>query len=388
MARKANPAVLGAFVLGAVMLAVAGLVVFGGGKFFRTTQPWVSYFDESIKGLSVGAPVTFRGVRVGTVTDIKVVLDQKKDEVRIPVFFEIDGDRITQLGGKDTLFEKDRPRAHQLFRQGLRAQLETQSLVTGQLAINLDFFPNTPMRLVSGPWPYPECPTVPSTFASLGRSLDDLNTAQLAKDLRDIMAGAANLLNGPELRTALQTANAALMGVNRLAANADARVTTLGTGLDKASARATETLEAVQALVKRFDGQTVTALNETLKDAGALVRKVDDQTVAEVNDTLKAARTLVQRVDGETVPAVNQVIADLGPLVEELRGAAVVAKGALEQAQATLATVDGALEDTSPLRYEVRGTLREVEGAARAFRTLSNYLERNPNSVIFGKNSR
>ena len=388
MARKANPALLGAFVLGAVVLAVAALVVFGGGKFFRSTQPWVAYFDESIKGLAVGAPVTFRGVKVGTVTDIKVVLDTNKDEVRIPVFFELEADRITQLGGKDRLFEKGRPRAHHLFKQGLRAQLQTQSLVTGQLAINLDFFPHSPIRLVAGPWPYPECPTVPSAFASLGRSLDDLDTAQLAKDLRDIMQGAAQLLNGPELKSALATANSALTGVNRLVANADARITSLGGGLDKASARATETLEVVQALVRRFDGQTVTALNETLKDASALVRNLDDKTVAELNDTLVAARQLVQRVDGETVPAANQLLTDLRPLVEDLRGAAVVARSALEQAEVTLATVDGALEEGSPLRHEVRVTLRELAGAARSFRVLSNYLERNPSSVIFGKNSR
>jgi MlaD protein len=77
MARKPNPALLGAFVVGAVILAVLGLVIFGGGKFFRSTQSWVAYFDESIKGLAVGAPVTFRGVKVGSVTDVKVVVDPK-----------------------------------------------------------------------------------------------------------------------------------------------------------------------------------------------------------------------------------------------------------------------------------------------------------------------
>ena len=225
-------------------------------------------------------------------------------------------------------------------------------------------------------------------MASLGRSLDDLDTAALAKDLRDIMQGAANLLNGPELKTALAAANTALTSVNRLVANTDARVTTLGAGLDKASAKATETLEAMHALVKRADGQTVTALNETLKDAGALVRNVDGQTVTEVNETLKGARQLVRRLDDETVPAANQVLADLRPLVEEIRGTVGVARGALEQAEATLVTVDGALEERSPLRHDIRVTLREISAAARAFRVLSTYLERNPVSVIFGKNGR
>src|SRR5262245_54144047 len=114
MARKPNPTLLGGFVLGAVVLAVAGLVVFGGGKFFRSTQAWVAYFDESIKGLSVGAPVTFRGVKVGSVTDVRVVLDQKGDQVRTPVVFEIEADRITTAQGGKVRFPADRARADRL----------------------------------------------------------------------------------------------------------------------------------------------------------------------------------------------------------------------------------------------------------------------------------
>jgi paraquat-inducible protein B len=409
MARKANPALLGVFVLGAVALVVAALVVLGGGKFFRTTQPWVAYFDESIKGLSIGSPVLFRGVKVGAVTNIKVVFDRTRDQVRTPVFFELDADRITQLGGAQ-LFEHGRPQAEKLFEEGLRAQLDPQSLVTGQLGINLDFFPNTPIKLVAGPWNVPECPTIASTMASLGRGLQDLNTAELVKDAQDIAQGLANLVKGPELRDALVAANAALTSASKLVANADTKVTTLGAGLDRASSRANDTLEAAQALLKRLDGQTVTALNDTLKDAQQLVRRLDSQTVTALNDTLKDAQGLVRHVDGqtvpevgetlkgaqgvlrhvdsETVPAVNQVLADLRPLLEEVRKAAVVGRGALERAEVTLGTVDSALDEQSPLRFEVRTTLQEVAAAARSFRGLSNAIERDPNSVIFGKNAR
>jgi paraquat-inducible protein B len=87
-----EPGAAGAFVLGAIILAVASLVVFGGGNFFKSTQTWVAHFDESIKGLSVGAPVTFRGIRVGSVTDIDVVLDREWGRVAMPVTFEIEAD--------------------------------------------------------------------------------------------------------------------------------------------------------------------------------------------------------------------------------------------------------------------------------------------------------
>src|SRR5512136_1678967 len=96
MASRANPAVIGGFVLGAIALAVAGLVIVGGGKFFQHRQFWEAYFDESIKGLAIGAPVTFRGVKVGSVTDVKLILNRnvtlanvRTGVMRTPVFFEI-----------------------------------------------------------------------------------------------------------------------------------------------------------------------------------------------------------------------------------------------------------------------------------------------------------
>src|SRR5262245_21472530 len=202
MARKANPALLGAFVLGAVALAVAWLVIFGSGKFFRPTQSWVAYFNESIKGLAVGAPVTFRGVKVGTVTDTQVTYDPKTQQIRTPVFFEVDGSHIT-IVGHGVVFERGRAGAEELIRRGLRAQLDIQSLVTGQLGINLDFHPDEPIKLVGGPQKYPEFPTIPSTMAALGQGLNELDTAKLVKNIQDIAQGLAAIVTGPEVKSAV-----------------------------------------------------------------------------------------------------------------------------------------------------------------------------------------
>src|SRR5512139_828839 len=101
MARKANPAMIGGFVLGALVLAVAALVLLGGGRLFQHRQFWEAYFDESIKGLAIGAPVTFRGVKVGSVTDIKVVVDRGAKAVRIPVIFQLEADRFTDSQGAE-----------------------------------------------------------------------------------------------------------------------------------------------------------------------------------------------------------------------------------------------------------------------------------------------
>ncbi len=385
MARKTNPAIIGGFVLGAVVLAVAGLVVFGGGKFFRSTQRWVAYFDESIKGLAIGAPVTFRGVKVGSVTDIKVVLDPKMIQVRTPVVFEIEADRITEAGGQPVQFTQDREGAKLAFEHGLRAQLELQSFVTGQLGINLSFHPNTPMNLVGGSTPYPECPTIPSTMAALGQSLNDLDVSQLAQDIRKTVEGVERLVNSPEVKQILVTAVAAMEGVNKLVANSDAKVASLGPILEKTSANLNETLAAIRTLAQHVDTQTVPAATGAFSDAGQLARRIDSETVPATNQLLGDAQQVVRRLDSETVPAANLLLGQVRQLAAQFETTAEAARLAVQQVQKLAVSVDGAVQDRSPLLFEIKRTLQEVSGAARSFRVLADYLDRHPNALLFGK---
>jgi paraquat-inducible protein B len=109
MSRKANPALIGAFVLAAIALGVAALVIFGGAKFFTQTKRAVLYFEGTIKGLSNGSPVTFRGVKIGQVVDVKVVLDPADLTIQRPILIEIDSDRISEPSGRRIRFEKGNP---------------------------------------------------------------------------------------------------------------------------------------------------------------------------------------------------------------------------------------------------------------------------------------
>src|SRR5438874_13147894 len=131
--RKANQAIIGAFVLGAVLVAVAGVVVLGSDRFFRHATTFVAYFDGSLEGLDIGAPVTFNGVRIGSVTNVKVVIEADGASIRTPVFFDIDGRRLHDVAGGTIRFEQDAGELDRLIAHGLRARLELQSLVTGQL---------------------------------------------------------------------------------------------------------------------------------------------------------------------------------------------------------------------------------------------------------------
>jgi len=392
MARKANPAMIGGFVLGAIVLAVAAMILLGGGRFFQHRQFWEAYFDESIKGLAIGAPVTFRGVKVGSVTDIKVIVNRDvtpanvhTDVISTPVFFEISADRITDRAGQGIRFEKDAAGIKRLFDFGLRAQLQLQSLVTGQLAINLDFHRGAPMKLAGVSFKYPEFPTIPSTMAALGQSVDDLNMGELAQDIRRTVRGIEQLVNSPEVKQTLVSANAALARVNTLATKTDATIATLGPALEKTTVALNDTLGTIRALAMNLDRQTVPAVGETLQDVRQLARRIEAETVPAANQLLGDAQQVARRLDTETVPAATQVLTDLRPLLGETVKTVEAARAALEQAQKTLATSQEVVEERSPLQFQIRTTLQEVSGAARAVRNLSDYLERHPEAVLFGK---
>ncbi len=162
MSRQPNKTLIGAFVVGAVALAVAGLFIFSSGKFLKETRTFVLYFDGSLKGLDVGAPVNFKGIKIGSVTDIKVELESEDfSDIRIPVLVEIDPDMIKEssalLKKQDYQQWRERREAMQkagkviksMIDRGLRAQLISQSMVTGKLMIQLDFYPDKPARFVA-----------------------------------------------------------------------------------------------------------------------------------------------------------------------------------------------------------------------------------------------
>ena len=139
MAKQANRMMIGGFVVLAVIIMAASLVVFGSGKFFKKTNKYILYFDESVKGLSVGAPVLFQGVQVGSVTSITLQADFVTMKTQIPIIIEIEPDRWKVRTGERSY----RKVAEKLIEMGLRAQLIMQSFITGQLMIQLDFYPKS-----------------------------------------------------------------------------------------------------------------------------------------------------------------------------------------------------------------------------------------------------
>ncbi|WMW65574.1 MlaD family protein [Nitratidesulfovibrio liaohensis] len=142
MAREANKAMLGAFVVGALALLAAAVLLFGSGRFMKDRPQLVLYFKGSVRGLNIGAPVVFRGVPIGSVTEIRLLHDPDTPEFFIPVFIEFEPERILNMkDGTVAKRQADGKVLDLLVEKGMRARLALQSFVTGQLMIEVDFDP-------------------------------------------------------------------------------------------------------------------------------------------------------------------------------------------------------------------------------------------------------
>ena len=277
MAKQANRMMIGGFVVLAVIIMAASLVVFGSGKFFKKTNKYILYFDESVNGLTVGAPVLFQGVPVGSVTSITLQADFVTMKTQIPILIEIDPDRWKVRAGERNY----RKVAEKLIEMGLRAQLITQSFITGQLMIQLDFYPKSticyaPPQIDKDYTDYVVIPTCASTSERLAKALGDLDLKAIEKNLNSSLAGIARLVNNPDLaasfralKDTLQDARKLLTRVDRqvdpvsddvkktvkefgkLAANVDARVGGLATGFDKTMSGFDKTMSAARGVLVR-----------------------------------------------------------------------------------------------------------------------------------------
>ena len=168
---RANPTVIGAFVVGALVLAFASVLLFGSGDMFEDKSYAYMFFDEPVDGLSIGSPVKLHGVQIGAVVDVHLEWIPEKDAFQVPVLVEFHrsvGERAAKLTDEERLAARQR-----LIDKGMRAALKTESFITGKLAITIEYYPDEPARYVGGPdLKYPEFPTVK---AGLTKFLEELS---------------------------------------------------------------------------------------------------------------------------------------------------------------------------------------------------------------------
>jgi paraquat-inducible protein B len=326
MSKKANPAIIGGFVIGAIILAVVALLAFAGGRLFADTDTLVTYFEGSLRGLRVGANVTFRGVKIGEVTDVSVTTDARTLEFSIPVIITINNDKFVVVGGDDVENEDD---LQDLIENGLRAQLNVQSMVTGLLEIELDFHPGSEAvyrnKLLTD---YRELPTVPSTtqqlmarLRKLAEDFQQVDFQKLMANIADSAEGIDQLVSSPELQ---------------------------------------QSIAGFERLLNSDDTQ---ALASSLR-----------KTLSNIDATMASARELLDDTDQGLEPVVSELLAAL----EEVGNAAT-------SAQQTLNSIREDLTGQSNTYFRIANALQEVENAARSFRILTEFLERHPEALIRGK---
>jgi paraquat-inducible protein B len=327
MSKKANKTLIGAFVLGAVVLIVAGVIIFGGGKFFQKTVKFVMFFEGSVKGLQVGAPVVFRGVKIGEVTNIELRFNPRDMSVQIPVYVEVEPDKFAGPAAKNA---KRYQYYQALIDKGLKAQLQTQSFVTGLLQIGVDFYPEKPVRLLGLVKKYPEIPTIPTSMQELTKTLENLPLKDITEKLASAMEGINKIVNSPEINESLSSANKLFKDIDTLARNIDSRLGPLTASLTNTSEAARGTLVQAEKTLKMNEG-------------------VPGELASEIKETLKASRLT------------------------------------LEEAQETMEGLKQIADQNANIGYDISRSLEQMTALSRSLRSLADYLDRHPEAFIKGK---
>ena len=358
MSKPINKTMIGLFVVGAIALLVVAIGVLGSGKLFKVTTPYVMVFEGSVKGLNVGSPVVFRGVKLGSVSNIRMQFNYATKAFTILVYsdFEPSQIQVTNMdeatakkitAGKSGL-EDRYTNMRQLIEGGLRAQLEMQSIVTGQLQIALDFYPDKPAVYAEIDKTVQEIPTIPTPLQQLTKKLESLPIEEIFNKVNLALDGVAKLVQSPELKESVANLNTALKDVQSLVRNVDAQVKPLSAGL-----------------------------SDTIRDTQKLVRNADSQMASlgpNLNEAIGDGRKLIRNVDGS-----------VESLKVKLDGTLTAATAALEEARKLVQDLGVSAREDSALMYRLTETLREVGKAAQSLSTLTDYLERHPEALLGGK---
>jgi len=339
MSKPVNPAVIGGFTIGAVALLVLALMIFGAGQEINADKvKYVVFFDSSLNGLEIGAPVKMQGVKIGQVTDISLQVDTKRAKLFKPVVLEIDRTSFSDFSGqalpKRPSYEELKEGRDRLVKLGMRARLEMQSLLTGLLYVDLNFYPDKePVFVGLAHDGLLEVPGVPTTTDEIKNTAEDIMNKirkmpldQIVHDFADSLHEVKELLVSEDVRKSRKAMADTLVELDNAAK-------TLNKNLDP--------------LLKNTD-KTMVDTNLLIQDTQAMIDELRKQLPSIIDNTDKTL---------------------------------IAATSALKKAEDSLGHVDDAVGPESALT----DTLDAVEQAARAIRDLGDYLERHPEALLSGK---
>lgn len=380
---------IGAFVLGALVLIVAGVVFFGGGKFLRETTGYIMYFEGSVKGLTEGSPVVIKGVKVGTVSNINLRYDLRTKEFLTEVTIEVIPGKMTHMGADaefealrdqleldDEREEEAREKLLDYFiEQGMRGQLGMQSMVTGQLMVQFDFYDpeRHPAKFYGVDSEFPELPTVTSGMEKLSKTLDEIPLGEIIEDLQQAISGIEEIINSEDTRQSVRNLNLTLEEIKQLVGKLNEDYAPLNDNVESL-------INDIQKLVANVD-EEVKPLSTTIQDALADARKL----VNDVNERVDPLATSVDETLEDTRKLINNVNDQVEPLMADVDKVVDAAQGALDQAKEVLVKVKGEVSEDSVLMYELTETLRSLSDAMKSLQSMADYLERHPEALLRGK---
>ncbi len=311
---------IGAFIVGAMVLIFIALIFFSGGRLFSKKEKVIMYFEGSVQGLQIGAPVKLKGVVLGEITDIQINFQNDDKTIVTAVTADLVMERINSKGVtvSGEFFSE-------AINNGMRAQLNFQSFLTGLLYVELDFYPESQVKLYGLQTNYRELPTIATQFEELSKSFAEMDIKGMVTHIDEFAIELNKIIKSGEIQTTLKSVNRAAISIEKTSNNVSVQVSQLAKNIEKTRAE-------IDKLVAELNTQTpelAKSLNKSLKDLSL----------------------------------------------------------SLDQISKTAASIDNNFSEDAPLINQLNSTLNDISRSAQAFRSLSETLEQQPEAVLRGKNS-
>ncbi|RYY76415.1 MAG: MCE family protein [Gammaproteobacteria bacterium] len=311
---------IGAFIVGAMVLIFVALLFFSGGRLFSEKEPVIMYFEGSVQGLQVGAPVKLKGVVLGEITDIQLNFQNDEKTVITAVTADLVLKRINSKG-----ISIKREFFNEAIKNGMRAQLNFQSFLTGLLYVELDFYPETPVKLYGLQNKIRELPTAATQFEKLSKRFADMDISGIVTHVDELLTEVNKIVKSGDIQVAIKSVGDAATSVEKTSDSFDKNFSDLSRNIEK-------TRTQVDKLLVELNTQTpeiAQALHKSLNDLSTSLQQVD-----------KSA-----------------------------------------------ASIGNTFSEDAPLLNQLNSTLESINRSASAFRDLTDTLEQQPEALLRGKNT-
>ncbi len=338
MSIKANPTVVGGFVIGAIILIVISFLVLGTGRIFKNDMRLMAVFPGTVNGLDVGSPVLFRGVNIGSVAEIKLYHDHKTQQSLVPVYIDLKQEVMELMiqGEDDSSLTEDQALGLMvdMIKAGLHARLTLESLVSGRQVVEFEFDPSLPIKITGIDKKYLEIPTVESDLEKLQKLFETIPLKELTESLIITVTEINKMFADKDAKDIFNNINATIAGSRQFIDNLNKQIVPL-------SQSAQERLAEVKILLTSTEKQ----LSETLLELTRLSINVN----------------------------------------EKLTGLTTSATSAFDKSELVLSNIDAIVDNKSAVRNELEHSLKELSRAAKSMRVFTEYLERHPEALLQGK---